>query len=97
MSATQPYDDLARQLADAYTTGDAETIRRINWTRGTSFVWDRDPLKMQQRLGNWYASTDRSDGLAILDARNMVARFYGFVDWAALRSGVLNQAPDPRM
>lgn len=96
MNKTQPYEELAQLLARAYTTGDKDAIRRINWTRGTSFVWDHEPVKMHQRLSNWFASTERSDELALLDARNMVARFYGFANWAKLEAGTMQQPTDPR-
>jgi hypothetical protein len=96
MSNTQPYEELAQQLAQAYTSGDKETIRRINWTRGTSFVWDHEPVKMQQRLSNWFASDERSEELALADARNMVARLYGFDNWSKLQSGIMQQAADLR-
>jgi hypothetical protein len=96
MSNTQPYEELAQLLARAYTSGDKETIRRINWTRGTSFVWDHEPVKMQQRLTNWFASSERSEELALSDARNMVARLYGFDNWSKLQSGITHQPADLR-
>lgn len=96
MSDTRPYEELAQQLAKAYTTGDKETIRRINWTRGTSFVWDNEPLKMQQRLPNWFSAGNRNDEQALSDARNMVARHYGFANWSKLQSGIMIQVDDMR-
>src|SRR5687767_10690446 len=96
MNTTQPYDELARLLANAYTTGDKDAVRQINWTRGTSFVWDHDPEKMQQRLPNWYAAAQRNESIALDDARNMVARLYGFANWSKLQAGVMNQPADPR-
>jgi hypothetical protein len=96
MNTTQPYDELARLLANAYTTGDKDAIRQINWTRGTSFVWDHEPEKMHQRLPNWYAAAERNDALALEDARNMVARLHGFANWLKLQTGVMNQPADPR-
>jgi hypothetical protein len=96
MSNTKPYEELAQLLASAYTTGDKDSIRRINWTRGTSFVWDHEPVKMQQRLVNWFASSERTGELALLDARNMVARLYGFANWVKLQAGIMQQPADPR-
>jgi len=78
----QPLEDLARQLADAYTAGHATAIREINWKRGTSFIWDREPIKMQQRLPTWFASQARTHDLALADARHMIAHSYGFEGWA---------------
>src|SRR5688572_28977606 len=33
--AMQQFEDLARRLADAYTTADVTAIREINWKHGT--------------------------------------------------------------
>ena len=96
MNSLQPYEELAKMLADAYIKADVQAIREMNWKRGTSFVWDNEPEKMHQRLANWYAAVYRTEELALHDARNMVARSYGFTDWEKLEAGLLEQAPDPR-
>lgn len=76
-----PYEALAQQLSAAYTAGDAMTIREINWRKGTSFVWDRDPEQMKQRLPNWFAATNRTTALALADGRLMIAKAHGFTSW----------------
>ena len=82
--AASLYDDLARRLAAAYTTGDFTAIREINWELGTAFAWDRDIQQMRQRLPRWYAATERTDALALDDARRLVAQRLGFESWDRL-------------
>src|SRR5262245_44100024 len=88
----QQFEDLAKRLADAYTAADLNAIREINWRYGTSFIWYREPEKMHQRLSTWFASTKRTPDLAIADARQLVARSYGFDDWTEFAQSV---APRP--
>jgi len=78
------YEQLAGRLVAAYTTGDFTAIREINWELGTAFVWDRDVPQMQQRLPTWFAAPNRTDALAIDDARRLIARQMGFDTWDAL-------------
>lgn len=78
------YEALAARIAAAYTAGDFTAIREINWELGTSFVWDREPEQMQQRLPNWFAAPDRTPELAVEDARRLVAQRLGFESWDAL-------------
>src|SRR5687768_15429621 len=33
------FEQMAEDLATAYSSGDVEAIRELNWTYGTSFVW----------------------------------------------------------
>src|SRR5262245_16238274 len=90
--AMQQFEDLARRIADAYTAADVNAIRQINWTHGTSFIWYREPEKMHQRLATWFAATSRTFDMAIADARQLVARSYGFDDWCEFAQSV---APRP--
>jgi len=86
--AMQQFEDLARRIADAYTTADVNAIREINWTNGTSFIWYREPEKMHRRLTTWFAATNRTSDMAVADARQLVARSYGFDDWAEFAQSV---------
>jgi hypothetical protein len=78
------FERMAEELAAAYTSGDYESIREFNWTHGTSFVWDRDVEAMQRRLPTWFASESRPPGLAVADARHLIARKLGFENWDEL-------------
>src|SRR5689334_15961383 len=90
------FEQLARHLAVAYATGNPMAIREINWEHGTSFVWDREPEKMQRRLINWFASESRTEDLARADARAIVAHSYGFESWEAFSESVAQPPDDPR-
>ena len=93
------YEQLARQLASAYSAADVDAIRKINWDYGTSFVWERQPELMHRRLKNWFASTSRTPDLALVDAKNLVAHSYGFETWADFAASAKqpeSDPPDPR-
>ncbi|MBI4519877.1 MAG: hypothetical protein HY701_03505, partial [Gemmatimonadetes bacterium] len=86
------FQELAEELAAAYTTGDYQAVREINWVYGTAFPradgprgdHDRDLARMQEQLPTWFASETRAMNLALADARHLVARHAGFENWAAL-------------
>lgn len=42
----EQFERLAKDLAAAYTSGDAMAIREVNWNYGTSFAWDRQPIAL---------------------------------------------------
>src|SRR5438046_2159325 len=42
-SGLAPFERLARDLAAAYSVGNKEAIREINWNLGTAFVWRQKP------------------------------------------------------
>jgi len=83
---------LAEDVATAYTSGNLDAIREINWANGTAFVWERDVTLMQQRLPAWFASEQRTRELAVADARHLVARQSGFDDWPALVKSLATSA-----
>ena len=83
----EQFERLAKDLAAAYTTGDDQAISKINWSLGTSFVRDRDPAKLHERLTTWFASEERTPQLAVADAQRMVAHAYGFDSWAEFAAG----------
>lgn len=89
VEATNPpglrrFEGLAEEVAAAYTSGDYEAIREINWVYGTAFGHDRDLTRMQERLPTWFASEARAMDLALADARHLVARQAGFESWSGL-------------
>jgi hypothetical protein len=93
IEATHPeglakYERLADEIARAYSAGDSMAIRQINWTHGTSYVWDHEPERMRRRLMNWYASPSRSNDLAVADARLLVAKQSGFDSWEELTESI---------
>ncbi len=67
----EPFEQLARELAVAYTSGDERLVRAINADHGTSF-----PADFHGRLPE----------VAIAGARQMIAHAFGFDDWAKFAS-----------
>jgi len=95
-SGLEKYEQLAKTLANAYSTGDSMAIRTLNWNQGSSFVWEHKPIDMQRHLPNWFASQSRTVDLALADAQSIVAHSYGFENWANFVAS-FHQAPaDPR-
>ncbi len=93
----EPFEQLANDLAAAYTSGDETTVRALNANYGTVFSTDfHDPEKVRQCLPSWYASETRSAELAIADARQMVAHAYGFLNWAKFAASLTQPTADPR-
>ena len=82
------FEEMAEELATAYSSGDFEAIREFNWTYGTSFVWHREPEDMHRSLPAWFASESRSRDLAVDDARSLLARKTGFDSWDELVRGI---------
>jgi hypothetical protein len=90
------YEQLAREVAGAYMSGDAEAILEVNWNHGTSFAHERDAEAMRRRLPNWYAADPRTEELALADARDLVARSNGLDGWKSLVEAVSRPQEDPR-
>src|SRR5258708_1882699 len=59
-SGIAQYERLSREVAEAYSSGDVNSIREINSNYGTSFGWDHEPLDMQRRLATWFAAPTRT-------------------------------------
>jgi hypothetical protein len=95
-SGIEQFEQLSKTLADAYSTGDAGAIRDMNSSHGTSFVWERQTIDMQRRLPRWFASQNRTADLAMADAREMVARSYGFESWSAFSASFHAPPVNPR-
>lgn len=84
----EPFDRLARRLADAYVAGDRDAVRTINWHYKTAFVWDHDAAAMRQRLPRWSAAAEPTEALALADARTMVAHADGGSGWLRFLGGL---------
>lgn len=96
LSGLELHLQLAKDLAAAYTAGDALAVQTVNWNYGTGFGWDHNPVQMQRRLTTWFASEPKSPDLALADAERMVAHSYGFESWAEFAASVTGAAADPR-
>jgi hypothetical protein len=94
--AIEPFEQLATDLARAYTSGDEQRVRVINANFGTAFPTDfHDEEKVRQQLPSWYSSETRTPELAIADARQMVAHAYGFEHWAMFAASLKEPPADP--
>ncbi len=82
------FEQLARDLADAYTAGQPHAVREINWNYGTGFPYDNDrtPEKMHRHLPTWYTAANRTFDLALADTRQMIARAYDYASWDDFRA-----------
>ncbi len=82
------FEQLAHDLADAYTAGNSHAVREINWSYGTGFPYDNDhtPEKMHRHLATWYATPDRPFDLALADTRQMIAHDYDYPSWHDFRA-----------
>jgi hypothetical protein len=90
------FEHLAQRLADGYSSGNSNAIRNINWSCGTSFVWEHKAIDMQRRLPRWFASENRTPELALADAQDIVAQGYGFESWAAFVESFRQPVTDPQ-
>jgi hypothetical protein len=85
----EPFERLANDLAAAYTSGDEQLVRAINANFGTTFPTDfHGPEKVRQIMPE--------PGSAIDDARQMVARAYGFETWLKFVASITQPTADPR-
>ena len=92
----EPFEQLATDLAGAYTSGDERRVRAINANLGTAFPTDfHDEEKVRQQMSSWYASETRTEELAMADAQQMVAHAYGFEDWAKFAASLREPPADP--
>jgi hypothetical protein len=82
------YERVAKELAEAYTSGDSTAVREINSTYATSYVWDWERTRMQERLPTWFASASRTMDVARADARRLVAQQSGFDSWEELARNI---------
>jgi len=92
----EPFEQLATDLAGAYTSGDERRVRAINANFGTAFPTDfHDEEIVRQQMPSWYASETRTEELAMADARQMVAHAYGFEDWTKFAASLKEPPADP--
>lgn len=84
----QEMETLARNVANAYKSGDHTALRDIGWRLGAGFYWSRDPDEMRRQLPKWHASPTRDDALALADARHLVARNFDAESWDDLVASI---------
>jgi hypothetical protein len=91
----EQYANLAKDLVDAYQSGDDDALRRVvghfqiqrpmNWDRAAKPVrLDRFRRYVRDRLGRRGAVQAETGTLALADAQVLIARSHGFESWLQL-------------
>jgi ankyrin repeat protein len=80
------YEALAKDLVEAYRSGDAGAMQRLqdHYQDDRAPTWEQLRGQVRQRLGMRSDSEDGSDNLALADAQLLVARAHGFESWPRL-------------
>jgi hypothetical protein len=83
-------ESLARDLVEAYKTGDSGAIQRFKDHFQLNRTPNRDQLREQVRgrLGLSSDTQSENDDLALADAQLLVARSHGFENWSQLRKHI---------
>jgi hypothetical protein len=82
------FEGLAADLLAAYA-GDADALRRLGTHFGVSYTADSLRERVRERLDRLPGIVD---GPTLADVRRMIARQYGFEDWAGLAEGLAQPA-----
>src|SRR5262245_19614968 len=82
----QQQEQLARDMAAAYRTGDEDAARRLNDLFHSVLSIDQIRRFIGDRLFHVPGGRDRLAQFGVADARLLVARLYGFEDWDAFVS-----------
>ena len=93
-SRTAQFEQFAKDLASAYRIGEPDALKRLSEMLARHVTQDFVREYVQHRL-NALTSTPRSDGdLSIDEAQLIVARQYGFENWASLVASFASTTQD---
>lgn len=81
-------ESLARDLVEAYKTGDSGAIQRFKDHFQLNRTPNRDQLREQVRRRLGQDAQSESDELALADAQLLVARSHGFESWTQLQKHI---------
>ena len=96
-SGLEQFEQLAKDLAEAYSSDNRNAVREVNSNYGSSFGCDFHELpEMHRCLPTWFAAETRTPDLALADARKLVADSYGFESWAKFAASVRDAPGAPR-
>jgi hypothetical protein len=81
-----PYETLAKDVVEAYRSGDASAMRRISahFQIGRLPSWEGFREGVRSRLGTRADAENANADLSLADAQFFVARLHGFESWAQL-------------
>jgi hypothetical protein len=85
----EQFERLATDYLAAYA-GDADALQRLGSHFGVSYTADKLRERVREHLGRLFGTAGAP---MLAEVRLMIARQYGFEDWAALAQG-LSQPPD---
>jgi ankyrin repeat protein len=82
----EQYESLAKDLIEAYGSGDAVSLRRLeeHFQPERALTWEQLRRNTRQRLGKPADSGNGSDTLALAEAQLLIARSHGFESWPKL-------------
>jgi len=92
----EQFDRLAEDLVLVDGPGDSGALERLSRTFGGSLDRDTIRARVRERLPGMAGATNGSEPLTLDQARILVARFYGFKNWADLGAHVAQPQGDPR-
>jgi ankyrin repeat protein len=80
------YESLAKDMAEAYTSGDAEAIQRIKdyYQPDRPPTWEQLRNHVRERLNKPTAAEKAGDHLSLADAQFLIALSHGFGSWTQL-------------
>jgi ankyrin repeat protein len=82
----EQYESLAKDLIEAYGSGDAGSLRRLeeHFQPDRAITWEQLRRNTRQRLGKPGESENESEPLALGEAQLLIARWHGFETWSEL-------------
>jgi peptide-methionine (S)-S-oxide reductase len=80
----EEYERLANDLVEAYRSGDAMAMLRLEDHFQFSFTWDQLRAQVQEHLRTLPDAESRIVNFALADAQQIIARLHRFESWAAL-------------
>lgn len=90
------FERLAEDLVAAYQSGDAESLQRLNDFFGRPFTAGELRARVEERRSAMPGSATRSADFTLADARQFVARQYGFESWVTFGGSLAQPSRDPR-
>jgi hypothetical protein len=78
----EPHRHLAADLVAAYNSGDPESVTRLNDLFHSAFNLQQIRDFIRDKLFNLPDTQQRLNNFTLSDAQDVVARLYGFKDWA---------------
>jgi hypothetical protein len=92
----QPYERLVKDIVRVCRSDDAEALTRIAELLGRTYPYPDRRTQLQQQLISLCGPDRRIDEVTTSDAQLIVAREFGFQNWAKLVESIAQPASDPR-